>query len=200
MRTARFFPFLAVALVSLSILAGCHSSDGPGIPLPKAWPRLPIQQYDSMTVVEGLPVEVRVNPSSTWQIVDDGMQGLTVTYPAVGTKIYFTFVKTRDHAERQQVVDIRKQRISLNLNGGSARMLHSDIDTVRNYDAVLIVSKSAVQTPVQLLATMGNYVVTATAFIDNPGIAQAYDSIAPIVRVLQHDMSNALSDISFSSE
>ena len=180
-----------------AFVTGCQSNNRHGLPLPKAWPRLPIEQHDSMVTVAGLPLPVNINPDATFQLIDDGHPGLTVSYPAVGTKIYFTFVKTRDRKEQDQVVRIRKQRIALNLNGAPARMRHSTPDS--ESDATLVVARSGVQTPVQLLATVGDYVVTATAFIDDPQAAQSYDSISPIVRVVEHDMAHALDNVTFET-
>lgn len=164
------------------------------VPLPVAWPRLDISTSDSMRTVQEVPVEVLINPEADYEIVEGDPKGLTVTYPKVNTKIYYTFIAPSDSAERRKIIENRMQRISLNLNGITAETLHDETE-----QGVLVVASSGSQTPVQLLADLPDFVVTGTAFFMDPATSVAYDSISPIIKVLEYDMSRSLPMLKFGN-
>lgn len=179
--------------IIIPALASCsRSDDRSATPLPTAWPRIDISAADSMTVVEGLPVEVRVNSRAEWHSDSaDGLPALTVTYPGANTYIYYTFIPVRDEEERAGILERRSERIALNLNGAPAQTIHAgapDDDS----QAVIVVASTGTQTPVQLLAQTPGWVISATSFIDDPRAAVAYDSIRPIVDVLRSDMERTV--------
>lgn len=179
-------------------LGGCQGDGGSSsIPLPVGWHRLPIEISDSMNIVKGLPMEVSVNPMAVYEIQDSVHPSLTIKYPSVGADIYFTFIKPESESARKNIIDARQERISLNLNGVKAKTLHGSVND--ETDAVLVVATSGTQTPVQLLVNTPEYVVTATAFIHDPKVSQAYDSIKPLIEVLEYDMSHALRNVNFDN-
>ena len=193
MRGRPIISFLLIWLV-WSMLTCCSSSDNNNnsIPLPVAWPRMALTTSDSMITVNGTPVEVRMNPMAKYEIVSTNPPGLTIRYPDGGTDIYFTFIEPESPEQRSQIIESRLERMSLNLNGVQAKTYHSS-----SSDGFLVVAMSGTQTPVQLLADLPDYVVTATAFIHDPRVSQSYDSIRPLIDILQHDMSKALPNINF---
>lgn len=182
------------AFMVLMLVAACHSStDDASVPLPKAYPRLALPVADSLVTVDSLPVEVRVNPHAAYSIISKMPAGLTVSYPSIKSNIYFTFIKPTDTADRERIIKARQERISLNLNGIPAETIH---DTEGK--AVIVLAKSASGTPVQLLAEVDPYIVTATAFIDDSDISASYDSIAPVINFLYDDMARAIPVLNFS--
>ena len=189
---------LAVWLMAtLFFAAGCKKSQPVATPLPVAWPRLPIAAADTMRTLDGLPVEVAVNPAATYTVVDSKPMGLTVHYPSVDVDIYYTFIPVETADRLEEVVDSRLQRISLNLKGADARTLHG-VDNDENV-AVMVVATSGTQTPVQLLATLPGYVVTATSFINDANATTAYDSIRPLFEAIEKDMSRSLPGFVYDS-
>ena len=192
MKTASLGKILFWTLIPAVAACGGEDTGRTPMPLPVAWPRLPVSVSDSMTTLSDLPVAVRINPSATYSIVAGETPGLTVTYPKAGASIYYTFISAPTDDARQKVLEARKERISLNLNGLPARTIHSATG-----NGALIVAGSGTQTPVQLLAEVPPYIVTATAFIESPVAATAYDSIRPLIGVLEHDMSRTLPGLEF---
>lgn len=170
------------------------------VPLPKAWPRIDISTSDSMTPVPELPVGVKVNPLAAWETLETYPPGLTVTYPNGSAKIYYTFIETPDKTERDRVIEMRMQRISLNLNGTPAKTFHSSVnESEPQIGGALVVALSGTQTPVQLLAEKPGWIVSGTAFIDDSRAVVAYDSLLPLIEVLQFDMAHSLKDINFDN-
>ena len=149
-----------------------------------------------MVAVTDAPTEVLINPKATYELIPGTPAGLTVNYPPeAGAKIYFTFIRPENSEETARVMEARLERISLNLNGVPATTLHNSADDSGH--AVLVVARGGTQTPVQLLADTPDGIVSATAFIDNPGASWAYDSIAPLIKVLSHDMAKSIKGINF---
>lgn len=191
MNTRRINISLIVScIIALLIVSGCKKNESVFAPLPTAWPRLPVALCDSVVVVDGLPVKVAVNPLAVYKVTDGTTPGLTVDYPLVNTHIYYTFIPVKTQEERDAIVESRLQRISLNLNGADARTLHGSDD--QDNQSVVVVATSGAQTPVQLLADLPGYVVTATSFLDDPKATVMFDSIRPLVDMLQADMVRTL--------
>lgn len=182
---------------SVAVFCACaqkEKEETTSVPRPVAWPRLPVESSDSMVDVTGLPVEVRVSAKATYDVLETYPPGLTVTYPSADTKIYYTFIPVTDE-NRDAVLNARQQRINLNLNGAPARTFHSSDGSDRQ--SVLVVAQSGTQSPVQLLAVLPDYVVTATSFVNDPGASIRYDSIAPLFEVLAQDMARTLPAFKF---
>lgn len=196
---ARLLAYM-LGVACAAVATGCGHTDsdrGARVPLPTAWPRIDVSASDSMARVPGLPLDVLINPAATYEILETYPPGLTVTYPRGAARIYYTFIETDNDADRQKVVDMRRQRISLNLNGTPAVTRHGHSPDNADGEAVLVAATSTSQTPIQLLADMGQFVVTATAFVDTP--RARYDSIYPLYKVLEHDLSRTLPALTFDT-
>ena len=191
MRKLFFHILLAVTFMVTSCKSGGERDFS--TPLPEGWPRPNIAVSDSISVIEGLPLEVRKNLMADYFIEEIDPPGLTIVYPTIGTKIYFTFIEIHNEEQRDKILEARQKRISLNLNGAQATTIHDQQGL-----AALVVAQSASQTPGQLLVNLPYYVVSATAFIDNRNAYMNYDSIYPIIKVLEHDMRKALPQINFN--
>lgn len=185
-----------VTLLIGAVVAGCGGSETPSVsPRPVGWHRFNVSISDTMTEAKGVPVRVLVNPTATYELVNGELDGLTVTYPGVGATIYYTFIKPKDGHEKDIVLENRRKRIELNLNGAPAETYHDKSEDDKS--AVLVVATSGTQTPVQLLADMGDYIVTATGFLSDANAVNAYDSIRPLTDLLKHDMSRSLPSVKF---
>ena len=184
-----------VIILTFPVLAACSGKKQSGTPLPTAWPRLPVTAYDTMLTVSGAPVDIDINPEASARVVEGSPTGLTVTYPKAGAEIYYTFIETASPEAAREIIEARQERIGLNLGGVSAKTLHGT--NAAGDEALLVVSTGGAQTPVQLLAVVPGYVVSATAFIHDPRASVAYDSIRPLVEVLQHDVSRTLKGFTY---
>lgn len=198
MRRVRINIIVLMLCVGLPIMfSGCKKAIQSYVPLPIAWPRLPLAESDNMKMVENLPVKIAINECATYNIIDEKILGLTVTYPKVNTQIYYTFIPVNAVDEIDEVIDSRLQRITLNLNGADAKTLHGS-DKEDN-QSVLVVATSGTQTPVQLLASVPGYVISATSFVGDPKAATTFDSIRPLVDMLEADMRRTLPGFNYDN-
>lgn len=193
---------VAKILIAFGLTAfGCSSSpesdpDTGTIPRRYEYPRLPLPADTAMVICRDTPVPVSVNAATrvTYTPGDSATPpGLTVDYPdAMGATLYFTFIPvTSDNVA--DVLERRRERISLNLSGRHATTLHSDTG-----DGILVTAMSVANTPVQMLGLLDDrWVVTATGVVHNPVPVNAYDSVLPLYNLLRRDMAQALSDLKF---
>ena len=191
MKRLVFYISVAIIFCILSVSCGGESQTN-SVPLPKAWPRIDISVSDSMTDVPGLPVGISINTEAVYIIDEMDPPGLTVSYPSNHARIYYTFITPGSESNRQKVLRARQERINLNFNGAPADTYHSEDGNV-----VVLVARSGNQTPVQLLANLDSCIVSATAFIDDPRASLMYDSIQPLIDVLEHDLKNTIKGIQF---
>lgn len=184
-----------VLVVSVFVFVSCGDSEQTAgtVPLPKAWPRLDAPITADRTEVTGLPVPVSINPSAKYSVLEVNPPGLTVDYPKHGVSIYYTFVPVRDEESLERVLDARRERIGLNLNGREADVYETTPSS--GGEGALIVARSVSQFPVQLLVHQSDWIVSATAFVHNP--VTDYDSISPLVDMLEYDMRRTLPGIEF---
>ena len=182
--------FLVVGALFISCCSQSSENGTGAVPLPKAWPRIALTTSDTMVSVPGTPVSVQINPAASWLMEETDPPGLTVTYPGAGMRIYYTFIIPENQLSRERILDLRRQRISLNLNGLSAKTIHGN--SASGGEAVVVVAESGAQTPVQLLASLPECIVSATAFIENPSASLNYDSIYPLIKIVEHDLLKTL--------
>lgn len=177
------------ASVAVAVTACGDSSRQTAVPLPQAWPRTPL--YDSVyTVIDSLPASFSVNASARLTVKPaDSNTGVDIAYPAYHATIYMTIVPglgTRDAMEK--VWQARRDRIDANLGGISADV--SAVDTPSGWRGALVRTRSASQTPVQLLVANRDrgVMVTATAFLHDPVTAANLDSVSPTADALEADL------------
>lgn len=191
-RAAIKYVLLAFAVM---LLSACEKNSQTFTPLPKAWPRIPVTVSDSMVSIVGTPVEVAANPAARINLVKGETSGLTVTYPQLRAHIYYTFIPVTGEQQRAEVLDARKQRISLNLNGTDAMTVRSQGEI----PASMVIARGGTQTPAQLLASFPDWVVSATVFIEDERATVAYDSVLPVIEVLKHDLARSLPAVKFAT-
>lgn len=179
--------YLCAICAAYRFAPSCRQADEPAsAPLPVAYPRVAVLP-DSMVTHSAFGVDVDVNAAAIVTDVPGKTPGIIVDYPGLNAKVYYTYIPTRG-TDPADIINARKERISLNLNGVPARTLHSP-------QGVLVIARSISSTPVQLLALEGNNVVSATAFLSNPGTS--FDSISPLIDMLTRDMSRTLPNVDF---
>lgn len=184
--------------VFLCLCCGCTSTDdsGPGpatVPRPTAYPRLDLPDTTTSVLSDGLPVAVKISKAAEYTVTPADKErpaGLTVDYPkATGASVYYTFIPVNS-GNIEKVLEARRERISLNLNGAPAHTTHAFGDGI---EAVIVTAQTGSQTPVQLLADVdGRWVVSATAFVHDASSAFSYDSIRPLYDRLTDDLTSAL--------
>lgn len=200
MRDVKTYLVIAALSVSLGVGLSCSSDNQEtgseeSVPLPYAWPRLPLPETDSMKSVAGVPVDILINSAAEYDVLETYPPGLTVRYPKSGVEVYYTFIKPETEREREAIIDARRQRISLNLNGIPAKTIHSTDGGESS--GVLVTASSGSQFPVQLLAETQGWIVTATSFIRASEKPLPYDSILPLIGLIEKDMKRTVKGVRF---
>lgn len=177
----------ASSLICLSMLllplAGCRKQPV-ATPRPQAYPRPALypQSYQRVAVASAVgPDSLTVNDSARVLPVADGW--FDILYPAYGIKVNCTLAPYSPEA-----MNNRLERIDRNLGGAAAQVLSLPA-------GMLVVSTSALRTPVQLLAAdSASWMLSAVAVSDFPASAAA-DSVAPIIDAVAADMTRLLENL-----
>lgn len=185
------FQVIAASVLAACAAAGCgDGGQRTAVPLPQAYPR--IETYASRyRVADSLPVAVEVNAGAAVTCKEGGMPALDIAYPRYNATVYLTVVPgLADKAKFEDVWEGRRSRIDNNLGGAQAVAEEIISQADSSYRSALVVSPSATQTPVQLLAASRarGTVVTATAFMHTPVTSANLDSVAPVIKALAADL------------
>lgn len=169
-------PLLAAAM--LIIASSCADTSNRPMPRRTAFPR--VNLYDTTyTSVRVNDVTLTVNAQATTTYPRH--EWVDVAYPRYGATMHLSVIKV-NAAEMPHAIDNRLQRIALNLGDATAEQFDFETDT---YVCRLIVAPEAGQTPVQLLATNNNTIISGTAVFS--GSTTPVDSIRPIVDAIAND-------------
>lgn len=202
--------FIAISLAATLLTACGHRSDNriwsdntpaasyTPVPKPTAYPRLPL--YDTaMVSVEQAPVYWLANAQATVVTpdrsgTDDGTtHWLNIDYPDYDIIVYCTFTNV-DPAKRQEVIDNRTERMSLNAGGNNTEIIQLESDG--GFHSNLLVTPHGTVNPLQFLSTDGNrWVVSGTAFLKHAPRPGSEDSIAPAIQAVQADLLRSLSHL-----
>lgn len=211
--TRRMLPYrhhrhsLPVISLAAAFITGCSgeggriwSDDTPPasytpVPRPVAYPR--IDTYDTaMVATPQAPLHWLANAQAVVSIPDrdqsdDGnTRWLNIDYPDYGIIVYCTFSNVAP-AQRQQVIDNRVERMSLNAGGNRTEIVELESDG--GFHAQLLVTPQGTVNPLQFLATDGDrWVVSGTAFLRSAPRPGAEDSIAPTIQAVRGDLLRAL--------
>jgi hypothetical protein len=174
-----------IALLSIALCA-CTDTDRPSVPRPHAYPRTATvsdvyAQADSVSLVD-----FSVNTSA--RLVRK-QNGCDIVYDNLAATIYISVVSNLNTPEKfNEAWKNRVERIDRNLGG--ATKISSPLNNYA-FEGVIITSHSVSQTPVHLLAasTDRGIIVSATAFLHNNIPSNAYDSIAPVYKVIAKDIT-----------
>lgn len=183
----KLFVTLLIPLLLVAVSA-CGDGGGDVTPRRHGFPR--VQLYDSVYVAaDSFPLHFEVNSQAVCRVPRRGW--LDVAYPSYGAILHVSALNCSGERLASEL-DKRRERMSLNLYGSSAETIHvSSADST--FEAVLLVSGDAVNTPVQFLATDGrNLLVTGSAYLPGVRAESQADSIAPQVGALKRDIIHAI--------
>lgn len=175
-------------LLLLAALSSCGDNGGETTPLRHGFPRVRI--YDSIyAAADSFPVHFEVNRQAGCRVPRAGW--LDVAYPRYGAVLHISALACSGDRLASEL-DKRRERMSLNIYGFSARTEHlTSADS--SFEAVMLVSHDAVSTPVQFVATDGQSVlVTGSAYMPGVRPESPADSIAPQVEALRRDVVHAI--------
>lgn len=182
----RFHSLLLILLTLL--LAACGNSNDDATPRRRAYPRIAL--YDSVyAAVDSFPVHFEANSEAPRRMPRQGW--LDIAYPRYGATIHLSAVSyTPDRLGDE--VDARRERMSLNLYGMTAETRHLTSDD-GSFEAVLLVSRDPIATPLQFLAvdTLG-MLVSGAVYMPGIDANSSVDSIAPAVAAMERDIVHAL--------
>ncbi|MDE6498344.1 MAG: hypothetical protein K2L21_06775 [Muribaculaceae bacterium] len=182
----------AVIAILAAMLAACGGSDGrDAVPKPRAYPRIAVA--DSVFApVPGAAIPFEACTAAQAQ-VDSAGRWITLSYPAYGATVYVTLSEAPDQERMAAMIDNRRERMSLNLNGAPASTGHiTSLDG--SFEGVLLEAPGT-GTPLQFLATDGyRRLVSGVAQLSTAGTAP-HDSVRPILAALRRDIIHALKNL-----
>lgn len=195
--TKHMMPVMAGALM-LAAFTGCRDAGStPQLPRREAYVR--INPYPAEYTATSLPVHFVVNSHAliATSRKDDGTYWLTASYPRYGATLYCTFTPVSDREEKIRNVENRLERMQLNI---ADTRIDSEETTGPDFSATLVTTPSASATPVQFLiypAAGSGWVVSGATFF--PGIkpGASTDSVAPMIKAIEADVREAISQFHF---
>lgn len=187
---AKSLPTIIVA-TALTLLGACSSGNDNSAPVPRrrAYPRIEIPD-STFTIVDNAPNSLQINAGANVDNTSDNSgKWITVSYPGLNAKIYYTFTPV-DNSTIDAVVDNRIERINLNLSGHKAEFI--PVDTREGFTGQIVVDRFGGTTPVQFIVTdRGSVVVSGAAFL--PAASEATtDSLSPVVDMLRRDIIHSI--------
>lgn len=182
---------IALLLSLMLCMGACTGADTHPTPLPRAYPRIemPPATYDSMAT-DSLPVPLSLNSGAQTSVTSrEGGWWIDVTYPPFREGHLYLSLITVPDGRLEEMTANRLERIGLNLGG--ARAERADITSAGDWDGTLIVSREALSTPVQILATGRGFMLTGALHLDMPADTPL-DSISPAIDAIERDMTHLL--------
>jgi hypothetical protein len=174
-------------LIATLALTACTGSDNPPVPRRHAYPRLQ-QNNPTYTLADSVPaVNFLVNTADASLRLNG--KGCDIVYKNFGATVYMSVTKGLNNPDEfYDAWQNRVQRIDRNL--GSAQKNTIPVKN-KNFDGVVIYTLTVSQTPVQLITANPDdgVIVSATAFMHNDIPINAYDSIAPLYKALERDIT-----------
>ncbi len=185
---------LPLALSLTLALAACQGTDTRTTPLPRAYPRIemPAAAYET-AATDTLPVALSLNAGARAQVAPrQGGWWIDVTYPTFREgRLYLSLLPVADGSLEEMTAN-RLERVSLNLGG--ARAERADITSAGGWEGMMIVSREALSTPVQILATGRGYMLTGALHLDLPADTPL-DSVSPAIDAIERDMTHLLQEL-----
>lgn len=183
-------PSICICIV-LALFGACSpgGDNSASVPRRRAYPRIEIPD-STFVAVSSAPNGLQINAAAN---VDDSADNsgkwITVDYPGLNAKIYYTFTPV-DGSTIDAVVDNRIERINLNLSGHKPEFL--PVDTREGFTGQIVIDRFGGTTPVQFIVTdRTNVVVSGAAFL--PAAAEApADSLSPVIDMLRRDIIHSI--------
>jgi hypothetical protein len=168
------------------LLALCSCTDRPAVPRRHAYPRT-ASVSNTYTAADSVPlVDFDVNTDAHIIIRPNGCD---ISYPNLGATVYLSVIGNLNTPDAfSDAWSNRVERINRNL--GDEKKITASLNNSA-FEGVIITSHSVSQTPVQLLAaaTDRGIIVSATAFFHNNIPNNTYDSIAPLYKAIEKDIT-----------
>lgn len=191
---------LIIVIVLGTALTACRDSAADTVAVPRrtAYPRIciPAAIYTPFT---GAPLHFETSAAATAGIATPpsghsapGSTWVDVVYPGYGITIHCTF--TQADADRiPGILDNRIERLSINTGGATSEV--SELTNAGGFDCRMIVTRAESPTPVQFLASdHERWVVSGSAYIE-AGRNASPDSIAPVISMLERDITHSLTTL-----
>ena len=188
----------SIAILTLSlILASCAGKDKP-VPRRDAYPR--VETYPaSYAAADSVPLRFEINTEAlaNTKLAAEGAVWLNVAYPRYDAEILCTFTPV-DASTVEGVIDNRTERMNLNLGGATPAF--KEYMSKGGFRATVAIALGAISTPVQFIAvedTCPRWVVTGAIYFRNAASISSIDSIAPMVAVMERDLTHALQKLDY---
>ena len=178
--------------ILMSLLAACGGRDEAPVPRRRAYPRIAVA--DSAYVrVAGAAMPFEANTAAEAR-TDSGGRWLTLHYPVYNADVYVTFSEVDGAEALIAVLDNRRERMSLSLNGAHASTIH--VTSADGTFETALVEAPGSGTTLQFVSTDGGRrVVSGAVRLDVPASAP-YDSLQPVVAALRRDLIHAFTNLS----
>lgn len=192
------YPFIrltAQAAAIAIIIASCSGREGSNpVPKPEAFPRIEMPDSTFTTVKAG-EVDLTVNSGAVAEVTgkENGDTWVTLAYPQVADGgVYLTLSRADGKPDAEAVMANRRERMELNLAGASG--IATTLTSAGGWECEMLTSRTALSTPVQILATDGRTVLSGTLYLPlSPGTNP--DSVAPVIDAIDRDMLTLLKNL-----
>lgn len=187
MKKFLILPFTTIVMTA--VLAGCgHGKKETPVPRPVAYPRVasPSEKYVKL---HGMNISTDAE-IVTDSLLEDGSRWITLSYPKYSAMVYISRINTYPD-KVGAIIRNRTERMELNTGGNRSELVSFEAPT---YESQILKTPRNCAHPVQLLAVArdGRTVLTAVAELTDPAAVSNPDSIAPVVEVLNADISALL--------
>ncbi len=183
---------LAIAVAALALVSGCRRAEESVYPKPEGWPRIEMPAADYRIHNLG-GVALMVNSAATVETHDSKQGALwaDLSYPGVSDgKIYLSLTDTGDPEALGAAVENRHERMELNTGGALTEL--TELTSEGGWTCEIALTRSSLTTPVQILAHDGERRMLSGALYLNLPAGTSPDSVAPIVRAVNRDLTEAL--------
>lgn len=178
---------ISSTLAVLALMAwACGSNDYNAVPLPHAFPRTYVYPDSLRTILyKGLPLDINAGT-----VVDSLDNGLTISYPRYGAVVYIGIKSHIDNYSAE--VSNRAQRFSMNLGTSGSSATYNEFSNDSGIVTTVVRANSVVQTPVQVMVQNASerVLMSCVAFMGDWNESVPYDSVKPVIDVLERDLSH----------
>lgn len=193
-------PIWAIAIIASLSFSECNQSDSVPIPRPTSYPR--IQLCDTIySPISNFPLNIETNSQAITKIksrpaTDPSTQWIDIFYPTYNATIYCTLSFTDKEAVKS-IINNRLERFSLETTNRQAQT--TTINHLK-HNAEIITCRDNIVTPVMFITTDNNHWVLSGTLNFAPDRTINYDSVAPIITAVKHDILHIINNISPNNE
>lgn len=184
-----------VAICSVVALASCTGTHNrqatPGLPFPKAYPRPNLPDTTLISAAD-TPLHFMVNAEADLSSPRDGW--LDINYPTLDATVHVTFTS----ADAPQIEAVKENRMErLMLNAGDRFTDFKEFSNPAGFNILTAYTENS-STPLQFLATDNRaWVVSGVVYFHNPKASTSLDSVKPMIRAINYDLTRALNEMDY---